>query len=461
MSANGSRPPRRPTPDVARRVALDVVRAVRADDAYANLRLPAQLRRRGVQGRDAAFATELAYGTLRGQGTYDAVLERCSHRRLETVEPAVLDVLRLGTHQLLAMRVPAHAAVASTVDLARSDRGTRPAAGLVNAVLRRVATRDLDGWVDDLAPRGSREWIAIRHMHPLWVVDVLEQALVAHGRPADELVPLLAADNRPASVTLVARPGRCSADDLRAVSGGSPGRWSPYAVVLGSGDPGQLPQVRDGSAAVQDEGSQLCALAFVQAQRVRPGRWLDLCAGPGGKTAFVDALVRTEHSGVDVALTAVEVRSHRAALVRRAVGPAVDVLVDDARSPRFATSSWDRILLDAPCTGLGALRRRPEARWRRTPDEVAPLVILQRRLLDAALAAARPGGLVAYVTCSPHIAETVEVVDQAVATRADAEVVDARPAFAGVDALGKGPTVQLWPHVHGTDAMFCALLRRR
>jgi 16S rRNA (cytosine967-C5)-methyltransferase len=152
-------------------------------------------------------------------------------------------------------------------------------------------------------------------------------------------------------------------------------------------------------------------------------------------------------------LTANELRPHRADLVRRAVAPwDVEVRVGDARLLPEIPGGYDRVLVDAPCTGLGALRRRPEARWRRRPDDVPALVALQRELLAAALRLARPGGVVAYVTCSPHPAETRAVV-------AGHDLLDARPLFPGVPELGPGPTVQLWPHRHGTDAMFCALIR--
>jgi 16S rRNA (cytosine967-C5)-methyltransferase len=180
------------------------------------------------------------------------------------------------------------------------------------------------------------------------------------------------------------------------------------------------------------------------------GHWLDLCAGPGGKAALLAALAAERGA----TLTANELRPHRAELVRRVTEPwSVEVHVGDARTFAGRAGGYDRVLLDAPCTGLGALRRRPEARWRRRPEDVGELVALQRELLDAALRLTRPGGVAAYVTCSPHPAETVEIV-------AGRDLLDVRPAFPGVDQLGDGPTVQLWPHRHGTDAMFCAVVRR-
>jgi 16S rRNA (cytosine967-C5)-methyltransferase len=181
-----------------------------------------------------------------------------------------------------------------------------------------------------------------------------------------------------------------------------------------------------------------------------------MCAGPGGKSGLL-AAVRPQ----GVRLTAADRAPHRAELVRHALAgePDVDVLAADSTRPPWAPGSFDRVLLDAPCTGLGALRRRPEVRWRRTPEDVPPLVELQTALLDSALTSVRVGGIVAYVTCSPHTAETTAVVEAA-AARADVEVLPVGPLFPEVPEIARGDFGQLWPHRHGTDAMFMALLRR-
>ena len=208
---------------------------------------------------------------------------------------------------------------------------------------------------------------------------------------------------------------------------------------------------------MQDEGSQLVALALALAPLDGPdSRWLDLCAGPGGKAALLGGLAG-QHGAT---LLAAELAAHRARLVRQAAAATAQVVVADGAAPPWRPDTFDRVLADVPCTGLGALRRRPEARWRRQPADVAVLARLQRQLLDAAIDSTRPGGLVAYVTCSPHLAETVAVVGDALRHRGDIEQIDARPYFPGVVGLGRGPHVQLWPHLHGTDAMFMALLRR-
>ena len=465
--------------DPARLAAYDVLTAVRARDAYTNLVLPPMLRGRGITGRDAAFATELVSGTVRWQGSYRTVLGACVDRPLGRVEPEVLDALLIGTHQLLAMRVPPHAAVGTTVDLVRKRVGHGPA-GFVNAVLRKVGAHDLAGWVRRLAPDPGADpvgFAAFAHAHPRWVVEALAAALggeepatapaggAVAAEPRAEVERLLAADNAPPKVTLVARPGLATVGELVA-AGATASTLSPYAAELPGGDPGAVPAVAEGRAGVQDEGSQLVALALAEAPvDGRDERWLDLCAGPGGKSALLAAVAVQRGAR----LLANERQHHRSLLVQRSTARSgaglLGVVTGDGTRPAWRPGSFDRVLVDAPCSGLGALRRRPEARWRRTPADLADLVPLQERLLGAALDAARPGGVVGYATCSPVLAETSGVVHAVLAGRDDAHLEDARPLFPGVAHLEPSPvrpdgTVQLWPHRHGTDAMFFALLRK-
>jgi 16S rRNA (cytosine967-C5)-methyltransferase len=439
-------------PDPARRAAYDVLRAVRVADAYTNLALPVALGRRGVTGRDAAFATELASGTIRRRGTYDAVLGACSERPLAKVQVKVLDILRLGCHQLLSMRVPPHAAISTSVDLARSEVG-EGAAGFTNAVLRKVAAHDRDAWVRRVAPAPDRDpvgYAEVAYSHPRWIVELLTEAV-----GASEIDPLLAADNDSPAVTLVARPGRSTRDELP----GRPTRYSPYGVSSSGGDPGAVPAVAEGRAGVQDEGSQLVAVALAEAAlEGSDRRWLDLCAGPGGKAALLAAIA----SGRGARLVAGELQEHRVDLVRRALAGADGVeavTVADGTAPPWDPGSFDRVLVDAPCSGLGALRRRPEARWHKQPEDLPGLVELQVALLTSALTLARPGGVVVYATCSPVLAETSGVVSRVLDAHPD---VTLEPVPLAVpDSAGPLPgTVQLWPHRHRTDAMFVALLRR-
>jgi 16S rRNA (cytosine967-C5)-methyltransferase len=436
--------------DGARLTAYDVLDGVSSRAAYANLLLPQLLRERQLDERDAAFATQLAYGTLRAQGTLDAILAGLVSRPLAELDPRVLDLLRLGAYQLIDLRVPSHAAVDTTVDLTRAIVGTGPS-GLVNAVLRKVATGgDREQWLATLGG-DAEERLALATNHSRWIVDAWRDALGGD----DELEPALLADDAAPEVHLVAR--HVDREELAEESGGVAGPWSPYAVRLPGGDPGRLPSVRSGAAAVQDEGSQLAALLLTRAPLEGPdAAWLDMCAGPGGKAGLL-AAVRPD----GVRLTAADRAPHRAELVRKALAgeDAVEVVAADGTAPPWASGSFDRVLLDAPCTGLGALRRRPEVRWRRTPDDVPPLVALQTSLLAGAIDSVRVGGVVVYVTCSPHTAETVAVVDAA-AARDDVEVLPVAPLFPEVPDVARGAYGQLWPHRHGTDAMFMALLRR-
>jgi 16S rRNA (cytosine967-C5)-methyltransferase len=533
--ARGRADPRRPArgrADPARRVAFDVLAAVAGRDAYANLLLPAQLAERGLSGRDAALATELTYGTLRGQGTYDAILAICSDRDLGRLDPPLRPVLRLGAHQLLATRIGAHAAVATSVDLAKDVAGPRPA-GFVNAVLRRVATRDLDAWLEIAAPGRADDLVghlSVTYSHPRWIVGALSEALGEDpeaGRtgagPADtalaETEAALAADGERPRVTLCAVPGL--ADPAELVAGGAqPARWSPFGAYLAEGDPAQVAAVAEGRASVQDEASQLAALALARAETAvgspdpaggtpgpAGGRWLDLCAGPGGKARLLAGLAESRGAR----LLAADVRPHRARLLQARLlqagppqagllqagppqagllqaGPpqagllqaqrlqplpslvggggaaAAAVVAADGTAPAWPAGTFDRVLADVPCSGLGALRRRPEARWRRSAEDIAALGPLQRALLTAALDSAAPGGVVAYVTCSPHLAETRDVVTDVLAGRDDVEVLDAPAVLPEVPGLRcpepYGTFAQFWPHRHGTDAIFLALLRR-
>jgi 16S rRNA (cytosine967-C5)-methyltransferase len=451
--------------DPARRLALDVLLAVSQRDAYANLLLPELLSERGLTGRDAALATELTYGTLRGRGTYDAVLRVCCDRDLEALDPAVLEVLRLGGHQLLATRVRPHAAVATSVSLIRDVAGPRPA-GLVNAVLRRVATRDRAAWLEIAAPGRAEDLaghLAVSHSHPRWIVKAMAAALGEDlSGPLAETEAVLAADNERPMVHVCATPGL--ADRAELVSDGcEPARWSEFGAYLPEGDPAALAAVAEGRAGVQDEASQLAALAVARAGvGGADNRWLDLCAGPGGKARLLAGLA----GGAGARLLAAERREHRARLVGQATAltDASAVVVADGRVPAWRPSSFSRVLADVPCSGLGALRRRPEARWRRTESSIAGLDVLQRELLRSALDSARAGGVVGYVTCSPYLPETRDIVAAALADRPGTEVLDAPAVLAEVPGLSCPEPyqryAQFWPHRHGTDAMFIALLRR-
>ncbi len=474
-------------PDPARVLAFATLRAVTSEGAYANLELARRLAEAGLDARDSAFATELVAGTCRLQGTYDRIVAAAAGRPLAGFKADVLDAVRLGAHQLLSMRVPARAAVAATVELAAAEIGEK-VAGLTNAVLRKVAARDLDTWVAELsASEDALGALALRTHHPRWIAEEYVRLL---GDGAEEA---LRANNVAPVPTLVVRPGLAGVGEL----GGEPTRFSPFGARR-AGSPSEVDAVRAGRAGVQDEGSQLVAWALSRVD-APAGPWLDLCAGPGGKAALLAGLAL----GAGESMLASELQEHRAVLVRQglrgyplaergsplaepveagvvstgatsgsrlaepvealrqAQGSSGGVLVicADGTRPAWAEGAFARVMADVPCTGLGALRRRPESRWRRDPADVEALVPLQRSLLASALASARPGGVVAYVTCSPHHGETVEVVDAVLAQQAGVTRLRASDFLPGVPGCARGDDVQLWPHLHGTDAMYLALLR--
>lgn len=473
--------------DVARRVAFDVLFAVNEDGAFANLALPKALRQarhndRSFDDRDAAFTAELVYGTLRFQGRWDWVISQHLTRPLETIDPEVRQLLRMGVHQMLAMRVPDHAALAATVDVAREVTTEGPTR-TVNAVLRsiqRTGEAELTARMEALP---DDERLAVEHSHPVWMVDAFRQALRAHGYDPAEVEDVLAADNIAPVVSLVARPGLIGpaelADEAQDIlrTRVAPGDVSEFSVLIEHGDPAQLPSIRAGLAGAQDEGSQLSAqIAAVAPVEGRDLAWLDLCAGPGGKASLFAALAAERGARV----VANEVHSHRARLVEKACRALdnVEVISGDGRTLGGPGTAWplgsfDRVIVDVPCTGMGSLRRRPESRWRKSSQTLEELLPLQRDLLARAIALTRSGGVITYVTCSPHAEETRRQVEEALA-RGGVELLDAAalarqcapeplevPAGAGVvTGGGSGRTVQLWQHRHGTDLMFIAVLRK-
>ena len=438
--------------DRPRRTAFEVMRHVGRHGAYANLATREAITDQELTGRDAAFVTELVYGTCRMLGTYDAILAAASGRDLNDLQPDLVDILRLGTHQLLGMRIPDRAAVDTTVDLAAIVVGER-VSGLANAVMRKVAAHDLEAWSHELA-YDDQDYRCLVTGHPDWIVDAYQELL-----PADQLDEALAADNIAPAPTLVVRPGLYGRDRLEQ-EGGDPTRWSPWGVVR-PGNPADLAAVRDGRAGVQDEGSQLVVLAATRAEIPQGLPWLDMCAGPGGKSALLRG-VAPDHGAF---LLAAEAQDHRAYLVsqalRRYPSEGHQAICADGTQPAWGRDSFGLVMADVPCSGLGALRRRPDARWRKDITDLPDMGVLQRQLLSSALDACRPGGVVAYVTCSPHRMESADIV---LADTSRFEILDAPaliPEVPQAAASTDSRFMQLWPHRHGTDAMFMALLRKR
>lgn len=443
-----------PSATRSREVAFDVTLAVAQEGAYANLALPQALRGAQLSERDRAFVTELVYGSLRAQGELDSVIEEATRRAPSSLDLEVRSVLRLGVYQLLRMRVETHAAVDESVRLAKT-RGLHRVAGLVNAALRAVASHPVDYW-----DRVIGQSTTSLHSHPSWIAAEIERAL-AESDGAGELSAALEAHNQAPLVTLCHLPG------LSARPAEGPTSYSPVGSILTGGDPGDSPGVADRKVRVQDEGSQLAALLLSRATPLRAGeRVWDMCAGPGGKSALLGA----EAGLAGATVLATEISAHRAALVEdstsavRARFPgSVEVEVADSSVPR--ATRFERILLDAPCSGLGALRRRPEARWVKKKDSIAGLTTLQESLLRTGLDCLAPGGVLAYVTCSPVVEETTSVVSRVVGADTQWALLDTPSLLEGIvdspiAGHRRGSAVQLWTHRHGTDAMFIQLIER-
>jgi 16S rRNA (cytosine967-C5)-methyltransferase len=416
--------------------------------AWANLVLPRLLARSGLGEGDRAAVTDLVYGSLRLRGALDHALRPLSRQPLDQLEPLVLLGLRLGAYELLFAGTAAHAALNEVVGAVRRA-GSRGQAGYVNAVLRRLATEP-PRWPDRAGdPVG---WATSRGSHPLWIV---EEALARLGD--EEMLDLVEADNLRPHVTLRVTPGRVRRDDLLAELSSAgvaarPSALSPDCVVLERGEPGGLAAVREGRAVVQDAASALVAPAL----GAGPGELaLDLAAGPGGKAGHLAAL--------GAGVLAVELHAGRARMVRDTASrlglERLLVVVGDGRRPPVAACGVDAALVDAPCSNLGTLRRRPEARWRHGPEELERLAALQLELLEAAVTAVRAGGHVLYSVCTWTRAETDGVMDALLARHPELE--PAPLPVPGVTEPAEAPVrLQLWPHRHGSDGIFLARVRK-
>jgi 16S rRNA (cytosine967-C5)-methyltransferase len=418
-------------------VACDAL--VRIEDgAYSHVVLPTMLRGSSLSQRDRAFVTDLVYGTVRSQRRLDALLAPHGRRPIRRLDPPVRAALRIGAHQLVH-GVPAHAAVSATVDAAPSR-----ARGYVNAVLRALSTTG-PPW-----PEPANGAVALSY--PDWIVELLEEDLgVADARDA------LAASNEPGAVSLRPNPLRTTPKELlhdvqRGRAHASPGRLVPDALtVRGAGDLGELPAVTEGRATPQDQASQ----AVVRHLGPLPGdRVLDVASAPGGKATGAAELV-----GPGGQVVALDVDAGRLRLVRRSADRLrltnVSLVRGDSRNLAVTSETFDRVLVDAPCSGLGALGRRPDLRWQLGREAIEPLGALQVLLVLEAARAVRPGGRLVYSVCTMTRRETIDVADR---------VIDRLPGFAPLTPPKGwrpwGPGGLVLPQDHGTDAMFVFGLQR-
>ena len=434
-----SKPFRKVVTDKPRQIAFEVFTEVVRNGAYSNLLLPQKLQSNGLDQRDKAFVTELVYGSIRQLGRNDYIAAKFSSKPWSEVDSAIVDCVRLGAYQLFDMRVPTHAAVDATVNLARQVAGESKAT-FVNAIMRKLAATDLESHLSEVQD-DSVHSLSIRYSHPEWIINSYRDVI----SESSELKELLQANNTPVKPVLVAWPTKSETSEFS----GTPGKYSPYAVHIDE-IPSEIAAIRERRAGIQDEGSQILSIAFAKVAADK-SNWLDLCAGPGGKASLLSYLA-------PINFVANEVSETRANLVRQVVKEGTLVLVNDGREIQLST---DAILADVPCTGLGALRRRPEVRWRRTPNDLSVLTKLQYELISHAIDLLPIDGIFGYATCSPHMAET----------RAQCATIEKKLPVEKIDVAGYLPSnledavvngyLQLWPHRHGTDAMFLALYRKR
>ncbi len=433
-------------------VAIDLLARVAESDSYINLLLPSFLTKAQVPDADRGLIQELSYGTLRWQLQYDSFIDHFTAGK--TLSPKLRIAIRLGMHQLFRMRIPAHAAIHETVELVKVFE--RSAAGMANAVLRNADRAGFEQLLSECTSgKRPEESLAIRYSHPAWVISALKSALELDGKQ-DQLEKLLEANNETPAVNLAALPNTKAAEFL-AQSGLEPAGAAPTAF-LAQGNPENYlstPGVR-----VQDQGSQLVALALLEVAD-KSGRWLDMCSGPGGKAAMLQAGISSSGGVLDC----LEPIPNRADLVRQALNKDLPGNVMVSYGQDAKANSYDAVLLDAPCSGLGSVRRKPESRWRKTPEQLSGLTKTQSELLDAAVKALKSGGYLLYSTCSPVVIETNTQIKQVLERHLEIELVNANEVLNRISPqLGMATsrkTAQLWTHLHATDAMFIAILRKK
>ena len=440
----------KPRPDAPRLLAFDIISEVNRRGGYSNLLLPQTLADSTFDERDRGFTTELVYGTIRMQGLYDYIFSQISDRPWNEVDPEIVDLARMGAHQVFSMRTPPHAAVSATVDVARQKLGESKGS-FINALMRKSTSKELTQWLEPLQSETDViKRMSIEYSHPEWIISAYFDLLKDENLVRDELI----SNNTPAKPTLVSWPGASTQEELISL-GAKPTRYSRFGAFHDE-PPASLEVIRHRRAGVQDEGSQLVAQIFSDATSTAE-RTLDLCAGPGGKAALLSHIC--DVSGRD--FVANEISEPRAALVKKVIGR-FPVIVGDARAIAESGQSFDAILADVPCTGLGALRRRPEVRWRRSLKDLAPLLQLQSEIVEGALAALEPGGVFGFATCSPHYAETTAQVQSILKKHQDLELIDISTFLpAGLEQCTRGGALSLWGHLHNTDSMFLALFRKK
>ena len=418
-----------------RRAALEFLRDAERVDSYINLAIENVYRK--VDAKERPFVTELVFGSVRMRGFIDHVIDTLCHRE---IDDAIRSILRLALYEALVMDTADHAVVNEYVEIAKKVIG-KSRSGFVNAVMRRaVREREVIVGMEELD-------LETRSSHPQWIIDAYGSLL-----SGQELERELFSHNLGGEVSLV------SFDALDPKQG-IPSELTPFGY-RSLQPPGEIAAIRESKAFVQDEGSQVLCEIALSTDKERVFKWLDLCAGPGGKFAYLARSLTPEH------LIGNEIHPHRAELIRKRK-PEHKIFVRDGT--KFESDVlFDRIVIDAPCTGIGSLRRRPDARWRRAETDLKELVPLQRNLLNRAAEILAPGGIIFYMTCSPHPLETDAQISEFLVNHPDFKIepiskehVTTLKDDCLLQSVKKNGSLQLFTKDFGTDAMFMAMLRKR
>ena len=428
----------------SRLAAFDLIKAVSEEGAYANLVTPQVLEKSKLSEQDKAFSTELVYSTIRMSGKYDFLITHYSERDISEIDIKLLILLRLGAHQIFGMRTPIHAAINETVEVGKKVVG-QSKASFLNALLRRFSEiTDLDDFIDAKV-KDPIDNSSIKYSHPRWII----QSYLDRLNDLESVNELLRANNVAAAPNLIAWPNLSTKEEI-LTEGGKEIDFTRYGVEA-TKPPHLYKSINERRAGVQDAGSQyVVEMAFETSHS--DSKWLDMCAAPGGKAKYLYELLQGKN------FQANEINEKRFNLLKKYLPVKVLTNKDGTQYGNF-NSKFDRILIDAPCTGLGALRRRPEARWRKTPNDLKTLVKLQSELLQSAAHLLEPGGVIAYATCSPHLLETKVQIADFLHRHKEFRIRPIEDAKRGkVKGLESDGSLQLWTHRDGTDSMFLVLL---
>ncbi|MCM3256559.1 16S rRNA (cytosine(967)-C(5))-methyltransferase RsmB [Paenibacillus lautus] len=440
---------------------MNVLTQVEQEGAYSNLLLNSALQKSSLAKSDAGLATELIYGTISRLNTLDYFLDKFVNKGVRKLQPWVRGLLRISLYQIVYLdRIPDHAVVSEAVNLAKR-RGHQGISGMVNGVLRNILRQKETLAIPEDMTDAQR--ISLLHSHPQWLV---ERWISQYGTEATEAI--CAANNEPPAVSVRVNTTMISRDDMLELMGShgldaSPSSVSPYGIVVkGAGNMALTDWYRDGMISIQDESSMLVA----EAVQPEPGmRILDCCAAPGGKSAHMGELMKDEGS-----IVANDIHAHKGKLISDQASrlglDSISIVTGDALdlADRFEPASFDRILLDAPCSGLGVIRRKPDLKWGKSQEDIHEIAALQLRLLESVSTLLRPGGILVYSTCTIEPMENEGVVSAFLEGHSEFAIAeDGLGALSrlGENSLARGGGIQILPQHYHSDGFYIARLGRR